>query len=107
MLSLIQDKHKAPNLINSLKIFINGLQSQPLSQRDLAEVGLPFSRLDVYNMLHITPTSLNDDNAAEKDTIKAFPVSPQNPFGRFDTVIVMVNDKAESTGLIGMVYYPI
>ncbi|KAF8958090.1 hypothetical protein BDZ97DRAFT_1668870, partial [Flammula alnicola] len=41
------------------------------------------------------------DNEEEKDLVKALPRSAKNPCGRFDTVIAIVKDEAESTGVAG------
>jgi hypothetical protein len=41
------------------------------------------------------------DGDEEKDFVKAMPPSKQLPHGRFNPVIVMVSDEAESTGLTG------
>ena len=101
ILPLIQEKHKAPDFIHSLKIFINKLSPKPLPQQQLIDTGLPFTKVDVYNMFRFSPTSISDDDTTEKDVVKALPISSKLPHGRFDTVVVIINDEAESTGLIG------
>ena len=55
----------------------------------------------MYNMFCFSPTSISDDDTTEKDVVKALLISSKFSYGRFDTVVVIINDKAESTGLIG------
>ena len=99
-LSLIEEKHQAPDFTYYLKVFLNSLLSEPLSNRALNDTLLPFKKVDVYNMFRFHPEGLQD-NDEENDLVKALPQSLQNPHGRFDTVIAIVNDKAESTGVVG------
>ncbi len=47
-----------------------------------------------------TPTSLVDEEE-EYNVVKATPKSKTLPDGRFDTVIVLYTDDAESTGIQG------
>jgi hypothetical protein len=61
---------------------------------------LPFKHLDVFNQFKFHPIRLQDDDE-ERDVVKAIPVSKRLPSGRFDTVIVLKTDDAESTGLAG------
>lgn len=103
-ISLVQEKHKAPNLNHYLKVFINNLSPQPLSQRQLNDSSLPFTKISTYNIFRFHPSSLDDEDTAERDSIKAIPVSRQFPQGRFDTAVVIVDKNAESTGLEGKVY---
>jgi len=51
-------------------------------------------------MFRFHPTAIHDDEE-EKDTVKAIPCSSKVPNGRFDTVIAITGDDAESTGLAG------
>ena len=51
-------------------------------------------------MFRFHPEALQDEGS-EDDVVKALPVSSKDPFGRFDTVVVLVSDEAESTGLKG------
>ena len=55
--------------------------------------------------LNFCPFNLQDDEEEEeRDIVKAIPVSKRFPSGRFDTVIVLKTDNAESTGLTGTYY---
>jgi hypothetical protein len=68
---------------------------------------LPFKHLDVYNQFKFSPLGLQDDEVVEeRDIVKAIPISRQLPSGRFDTVIILKTDNAESTGLAGKQHYP-
>lgn len=51
-------------------------------------------------MFRFHPQGIQDDEE-ESDLVRAFPRSRENPKGRFDTVIAIINDTAESTGLEG------
>ncbi|KAF8876593.1 hypothetical protein CPB84DRAFT_1817663 [Gymnopilus junonius] len=52
------------------------------------------------NMFRFCPEALQDGEE-EKDIVKAVPRSKGFPHGRFDTVIVLATDEAESHGLTG------
>ena len=99
-LSLIEDKHKAPDFTYYLKVFINGFTNRQIQHRRLDEYDLPFKQVDVYNMFRFHPQCINDGEE-ENDLVKAIPRSSQNPDGHFDTVVVIVGDEAESTGMPG------
>jgi len=73
---------------------------KPIQNRWLDESNLPFNQVDVYNMFRFHPEGINDSEE-ENDLVKAIPQSLQNPDGRFDTVVVIVGNEAESTGLAG------
>jgi hypothetical protein len=49
------------------------------------------------------PKSIHDGNE-EDDIVKAIPKSTHLSSGRFDTVVVITKDDAESTGLAGEEY---
>ncbi|KAF8157936.1 hypothetical protein B0H34DRAFT_435463 [Crassisporium funariophilum] len=51
-------------------------------------------------MFRFHPTSIHDEEE-EKDMVKTLPITHQNSAGWFDTVIVFVNENAESTGIQG------
>ena len=97
-LSLIKEKHHAPDFTYYLKVFLNSFISKPIQNRFLNDSTLPFKKVDVYNMFHFHPEGIQD-NDEENDLVKALPQSSQNPHGRFDTVIAIINDEAESTGV--------
>ena len=54
-------------------------------------------------MFHFHPKYIHDVEREEEenDVVKAIPKSTQLSFGRFDTVVVITKDDAESTGLAG------
>jgi hypothetical protein len=99
-LSLIEEKHHAPDFTYYLKVFLNSFLSKPLPTRAVNENSLPFKKVNIYNMFRFHPEGIQD-NDEENDLVKALPQSLQNPHGRFDTVIAIVNDEAESTGVVG------
>ena len=51
-------------------------------------------------MFRFHPQGIHDEEE-ESDIVKAFPHSAQHPHGQFDTVIAIINETAESTGLAG------
>lgn len=100
LLSLIEDRHQAPDFTFYLKIFLMALTTNHIQHRLLDESDLPFKHVDVYNMFRFHPEGINDGEE-ENDIVKAIPRSPQNPDGHFDTVVVILGNEAESTGLAG------
>ena len=76
---------------------------QPTSARVAASKPLPFDRVDVFHVFKFNPTSLDDDDDVnvERDVVKATPGGGDGKPGRFDTVVVLQRDDAESTGLQG------
>ena len=99
-LTLIEDKHNAPDFIYYLKAFLNLFTTKKIANRHLDQSKLPFQHVNVYNMFCFHPQGIHDDEE-ETDIIRALPWSTQNLCGRFDTVIAIINDTAESTGLAG------
>ncbi|KAJ3719986.1 hypothetical protein C8R42DRAFT_554976, partial [Lentinula raphanica] len=57
---------------------------------------LPFDYLDVYYSFKFSPETLDDDYSI-KDVVKATPLKG----GRFDTVVVLTGDSAETTSFSG------
>lgn len=104
LISYIQVNHDAPDFEGYLKQYLNSFTNKPIGPRRLDHAPLSFTKVDVYNMFRFHPQELHDDEE-EKDLVKAIPKSPKFPNGRFDTVIALFNDTAESTGLEGM-YHP-
>jgi hypothetical protein len=100
-ISLIEDRHNAPDFSYYLKFFLNALTTNKVSNQHLDQSKLPFQHVNVYNMFRFHPQSIQDDEE-EIDLVRALPRSDQNPCGRFDTVIAIVGNTAESTGLDGM-----
>lgn len=95
----IESQYSAPGLSSSLKDYLNQLTSNPTSSRIAHINTLPFQRLDVYHTLKFPHPNLEDGDD-DQDIIKAMPPSKKAP-GRFDTVVVLHKDEAESTGLQG------
>ena len=73
---------------------------RPIGQGRLDATPLSFTKVNVYKMFRFRPEEIQD-NEEEKDTVKAIPMKPGLPHRWFDTVVVVVKDDAESTGLQG------
>ena len=89
----IEQQHNSPQFTYHLKAFFNIFLEQQIGLRNI-------THLDICNHFHIQPPSLQ----GEEETaiiVKAMPKSKKNPHGRFDTVVVINSDQAESTGLEG------
>ena len=99
--SFIQDRHDAPDFEHHLKQYLNTFMEQPIGQRHLDHTPLSFTKVHVYNMFRFHPPAVHNEEEEEKDLVKAIPKSAKVPDGCFSTVIVLVNDRAESTGLDG------
>ncbi|THU78780.1 hypothetical protein K435DRAFT_824039 [Dendrothele bispora CBS 962.96] len=84
--------HHAPNFEKHLKKYVNGFP--------LDTTPLPFDRVDVWHQFKLNPTSLVDGEVWV-ETVKALPVWKHSTNTRFDTVIALVNDNAESTAVEG------
>lgn len=100
LLSLIEERHQAPDFTHYLKVFLMALTTNNIQNRRLDEMDLPFKHLDVYNMFRFHPEGIQETEE-ENDLVKALPRSAEHPDGLFDTVIVIVGNEAESTGLAG------
>ncbi|KAE9401115.1 hypothetical protein BT96DRAFT_956655 [Gymnopus androsaceus JB14] len=106
-LAQILISHAAPGFLAHLKLFLNAFL--PLGRRvpdQLALAGtLPFTQLDVWHRYKFSPSNLFDDDLdGIHETVKAIPVSRRSHIPRFDTLIVMVGDDAQSTALDGTVF---
>lgn len=99
-ISLIEEKHGAPDFTHYLKVYMNTFSEGPGRVRDISNLTLPFTKVNTYNMFHLHPEGIQDDEE-ESDIVKAVPRSSRLPHGRFDTVVCIVDDNAESTGLDG------
>lgn len=58
---------------------------------------LPFHQLDIFHTFKFSRDILEEGGPEQKDVVKASPVGG----GRFDTVVVLTADAAESVGLAG------
>ncbi|KAF9064711.1 hypothetical protein BDP27DRAFT_1230085 [Rhodocollybia butyracea] len=108
-LNAIVNSHNVPGFIPALKLYINShlpKEEQATKKEAIANGCLPFTLLDVWHHFKFTPVNLfDDDSDVPKEIVKAIPsgtnlrTSQSGP--RYDTVIVLVNDEAESTAVIG------
>ncbi|KAK7020726.1 hypothetical protein VNI00_017626 [Paramarasmius palmivorus] len=94
----IETTHRVPHFEEHLKRYLETLH--PSSRRaDLhwsTSYTLPFNKLDVFYGLKLDLESL-EDGVDGRETIRATP----RDGGRFDTVVVLTGDEAETTGLRG------
>jgi hypothetical protein len=93
-------KYGAVDFNHCLKLYLSKFDTTSLPTRQLQLHSLPFTKVDVYNTFRFHPDSLQDAEE-EKDIVKAMPPSKKLPHGRFDPVVVIMSDNAESTGLTG------
>ena len=103
-IQLIEQLHAAPYFGLHLKRYLNTFLDSSISNRSLESTPLPFHHVDVFNMFRFHPVSLHDEEE-EHDLVKAMPLSKSLPAGRFDTVIVLDKDEAESTGMAGKYHW--
>ncbi|KAI1785254.1 hypothetical protein LXA43DRAFT_976331 [Ganoderma leucocontextum] len=97
--SLDPTLHNAAYFSRALKEYLNTFLAQRTSTRVATLHSLPFTALDVYHQFKFNPDALEDDEE-ENDVVKAMPAfGPRS--GRFDSVVVLNTDDAESTGLQG------
>ncbi|KAJ8508384.1 hypothetical protein ONZ45_g9337 [Pleurotus djamor] len=101
-------RHRAPGFQQSLKIFLNDCAPEVVRLRrpqDVKIKDLPFNILPTWFSYKLTRTSIADDDTEDhlKDQIRALPIGTINsgPNGRFDCVVVLTDDSAQSTGLEG------
>ncbi|KAH9913037.1 uncharacterized protein B0H18DRAFT_888938 [Fomitopsis serialis] len=100
---MLYELHCAPGFTTALATFINDLQPSELrlNRREFARTWLPFDRVDVYHKFRFSPCELSDGRE-EIDVVKCIPGSiAKGRKSRFDTVIVLENEQAESTGVQG------
>lgn len=100
----IQERHSAPGFTTALTHYLNGLQPVQLhlSRQELARTWLPFEHVNIYHKFQLKPCALTDGKE-ESDVVKAIPGSIRmGGRDRFDNVIVLDKDEAESTGVQGM-----
>ena len=105
LISSIETTHHSPRFSQHLKEYLNSLLTRPTSARRANLYSLPFNRLDVFSQFKFHPISIDDSDIncpEEDDTVKAIPSTTTKPLGRFDTVIVLQKDAAESTGIEGL-----
>jgi hypothetical protein len=99
----IMEKHDCPGFLSALTRFINSFNDDALAGGRLRDASLPFNSLDIYHGFRFCLDSLGNDidvGDEETDSVKAKPRSGGSP-PRFDTVVVMVSDECQSTGVRG------
>lgn len=95
----------APGFLAHLKLFLNSLlpPAQQATKQQALQGILPFNNLDVWHQYKFSPSNLFDDDAdGVREIVKAIPISTKSHTPRFDTVIVLDTDEAESTAVQGM-----
>ncbi|KAJ3753363.1 hypothetical protein EV360DRAFT_87873 [Lentinula raphanica] len=98
VISAIELGHRIPTFSLNLKRYLAMLtpgSSRAEVERSLLKQ-LPFNHLDVYYSFKFSPETL-DDEGSLKDVVKATPLKG----GRFDTVVVLTGDSAETTSFSG------
>ncbi|KAJ3709626.1 hypothetical protein C8R42DRAFT_572167 [Lentinula raphanica] len=103
-LSRIVLTHLSPGFIAHLKLFLNDLL--PTDQRGTKAEALaghtPFTTLDIWHQFKLRPTDIFDDGSeVPREIIKAIPTWRKALVPRFDTVIVLNTDEAQSTAVKG------
>jgi len=98
------EKHHCPGFLSVLTQFINSLNDNILAGGHLRQASLPFNSLDIYHGFRVFLNSLQNDidvGNKETDSIKAKPRTTGGSPTGFDTVIIMISDECQSTGLQG------
>jgi hypothetical protein len=98
--------HSAPGFLAQLKLFLHSLlpSHQQVPKLQVHQGILPFTSLDIWYQYKFHPTNIFDDHLdGIRETIKAIPISKRALIPRFDTVIVLDKDEAESTAVQGNV----
>jgi hypothetical protein len=100
LISSIEKENLAPGFSSCLMEYLNKLTSDPISNQQLHQYfHLPFKRVNTFYSFKFNPVGL-EDGEMEKDTVKAIP-KIKGSAARFDTVVVLNTNNAESTGLEG------
>lgn len=100
--------HSAVGFPAHLKLYLNNLLSegQRASKSEALTGSIPFRSVDVWHQYKFNPGNLfDDDSDAVKEIVKAIPFSKRSLVPRFDTVIVLDADEAQSTAVIGNVIF--
>ncbi|THU79096.1 hypothetical protein K435DRAFT_698663 [Dendrothele bispora CBS 962.96] len=92
--------HSAPNFLPCLKLFLNSLLKSPQPKSRALNADLPIKALDVWHQFKLRPDSQVDGEVIE-EVIKAIPFYKKAASTRFDNVVVLHSDSAESTSLQG------
>ncbi|KAJ3718865.1 hypothetical protein C8R42DRAFT_563156, partial [Lentinula raphanica] len=95
--------HRAPGFLGALKLFLNNLlpPDDQVSKSNALKGSLPFATLEVWHNFGLLPLKVLE--VTEKALIKAQPASSSHLIkqARFDTVLVMEDERAESTAVQG------
>ncbi|KAJ3713553.1 hypothetical protein C8R42DRAFT_593065 [Lentinula raphanica] len=93
--------HGAPGFLGTLKLFLNNQLPKGQQQKKKRALSgyIPFTTLEVWHNLKLIPSTVLDET--EKAHIKARPLSSNHKSARFDTVIVLESDEAQSTAVQG------
>ncbi|KAJ3817742.1 hypothetical protein F5880DRAFT_1492441 [Lentinula raphanica] len=97
--------HDAPGFLGALKLFLNFRLLPKSDQRSKAKALkgiLPFNTLEIWHNVGLIPPKVLDE--PEKARMKARPLSIRDKTSRFDTVIVLEKDEAQSTAVEGDEY---
>jgi hypothetical protein len=99
LLSVIEKTHNVPSFSQHLKAYLEMLKPYATNAtvKEALLKGLPFERLDAYYSFKFSPERL-EEGVDVKDIVKASPLKG----GRFDTVIVLTSEDAESVSLTGI-----
>ena len=100
--------HAAPEFPAQLKLFLNSLlpTDEQVSRTTALDSSLPFTSLDVWHQYKFSPVSLFvDKSEMTREVVKVIPIFKRNSCPRFDTVIVLDTDQAESTAVQGRLLF--
>ncbi|KAF9059987.1 hypothetical protein BDP27DRAFT_1151417, partial [Rhodocollybia butyracea] len=110
-LKAIANSHNAPGFIPALKLYINSLlpKEGQVTKAEALSIGcLPFTLLNVWHHFKFTPVNQFDDASdVPKEIVRAAPStsikknSKSKSKSQYDTVIILINDEAESTAVRG------
>lgn len=104
-LARILISHAAPGFLAHLKLYLNSLLPPPqqVSKHHAMQGILPFTNLDIWHQYKFFPSNLFDDSSDSiQEIIKAVPIHQKSHIPRFDTVIILHSDEAESTAVQGV-----
>lgn len=105
-LARIALSHAAPGFIAHLKLFLVSLMppDQQVDRRMALEGTLPFNSLDVWHQYKFRPFDLSENEGdTTPEVVRAIPVSRKSAQPRFDNVLVLDTDEAESTAVQGKI----
>ena len=99
----ISNFHKAPDFLRSLKVFLRCENLEPQMQhgrlQPIEDTSIPFHRIPVWTKVRMCLPDAQEIDG-DKETGDAFHAHPVN--GRFDTVVVSVDDDDDDFGFQGM-----